>query len=76
MKTPILKFITLVLLAISLVGCSEPVGPISDNNPIVKKSTSGICHKDGSTYYEQTKKFEPFDTLADCLDSGGKLPKK
>ena len=39
-------------------------------------SKSGICHKPGSTYYQQTKIFTPFNTLDECLKSGGRLPKK
>ena len=42
----------------------------------VKMSKSGICHKPGSTYYEQTKNFTPYKTLDECLRSGGRLPKK
>ena len=43
---------------------------------IVKKSTSGICHDKNSKFYEKTKKFKPFKTIKECLDSGGRLPKK
>tara|TARA_B100001121_G_C18563768_1_gene561625 strand:- start:513 stop:677 length:165 start_codon:yes stop_codon:yes gene_type:complete len=43
--------------------------------PNVKKSVTGICHKKGSQYYKQTKKFENFDTIKKCLDSGGRLPR-
>lgn len=42
----------------------------------VKMSNSGICHKPGSTYYEQTKNFVPYKSLQDCLNNGGRLPKK
>ena len=44
-------------------------------NPNVKKSTSGICHEIGSQYYKQTKKYESFNTIEDCLNSGGRLPR-
>lgn len=43
---------------------------------VVKKSTSGICHDKKSQYYSKTKNFKPFKTMKECLDSGGKLPKK
>ena len=43
--------------------------------PAVKKSRSGLCHSAGSTYYSQTKNFQPFETLEDCLKNGGNLPK-
>ncbi len=42
----------------------------------VKMSKTGICHKPGSTYYEQTKNFVPYKTLDECLRDGGRLPKK
>lgn len=41
---------------------------------VVKKSTSGICHVENSAHYERTKNFKPFDTLNECLSSGGRLP--
>jgi len=46
---------------------------LADN--AVKKSTSGICHDTNSTYYERTKNFEAFDSVADCINSGGRAVK-
>ena len=43
---------------------------------VIKKSTTGICHAPGTTYYDRTLNFTPFDTLQACLDSGGRLPLK
>jgi hypothetical protein len=43
---------------------------------VVKKSTTGICHAPGTTYYEKTKTFTSFDSIQQCLDSGGRLPKR
>lgn len=43
--------------------------------PIVKLSKSGICHDTSSAFYERTKHFQPFDTLAACLNAGGRLSK-
>jgi len=43
---------------------------------VVKKSSTGICHAPGTTYYNQTKSFVAFDTLDACLSSGGRLPKR
>jgi hypothetical protein len=40
--------------------------------PPVKKSRSGICHSKGSRFYNQTKNFTPFNTLDDCIRSGGR----
>ncbi len=50
--------------------------PASTTDPEVKKSTTNICHEKGvSQYYNQTKTFTPYNTIADCLASGGRLPK-
>ncbi len=49
---------------------------IPDNNqPNVKKSTTGICHEKGTTYYNATKNFTPYNSIAECLASGWRLPK-
>jgi micrococcal nuclease len=37
---------------------------------VVKKSSTGICHAPGTTYYDKTKNFTPYNTVQDCLDSG------
>ncbi|EMY6611189.1 HNH endonuclease [Vibrio parahaemolyticus] len=42
---------------------------------LIKLSTSGICHDESSTSYKRTKNFTAFDTIEDCLSSGGRLPK-
>lgn len=61
---------------------TKPADPqscgIKDNpdEPQVKKSTSEICHEKGiSPYYINTKNYTPYDTIKDCLDSGGRLSK-
>ena len=43
--------------------------------PPVKKSRNDICHDRDSQWYPQTIHFEPFNTIEDCLKSGGRLPK-
>ena len=43
--------------------------------PPVKKSRSDICHDRESQWYDQTIHFEPFNTLKQCLESDGRLPK-
>ena len=65
------KIIYFFVLIILTTGCDN----IENSDPNVKKSISGICHKKGSQYYKQTKKYEAFVTIADCLDSGGRLPR-
>jgi hypothetical protein len=66
MKSIILSVITALHLAAPAVAQSEPV----------KMSKSGICHAPNTTYYNQTKNFTPYPTLKDCLNAGGRIPKK
>ena len=49
---------------------------IKKDSNVIKKSSSGICHDNKSKSYEKTKKFKSFKTIKECLDSGGRLPKK
>ena len=62
---------TILLLFLFIGGCDN----IQNDSPNVKKSTSNICHEKGSQYYKQTKKFESFSSIQDCLNSGGRLPR-
>ena len=71
------------MLRIFLIGVLALGGSVSGSVAIaqtppapVKKSTTGICHAPGTTYYDQTKNFTPFKTLEECLKSGGRLPKR
>jgi hypothetical protein len=71
---PHIKVLSLSLflaLAISFGSCAA--NPISD--PKVKKSSSGICHDKSSGSYNRTKNFTSFDSIATCIDAGGRLPK-
>jgi hypothetical protein len=43
--------------------------------PIIKQSSSGICHSVESPWYERTKNYTPFDSIDTCLVAGGRLPK-
>ena len=64
-----LKISKLLLLLLFLTSCDN------NQNPNVKKSSSGICHEMGSQYYKQTKKYESFNSIEDCLNTGGRLPR-
>ena len=70
-KKIVLKFIYIIVFSLFLISCDN----IQQSNPNVKKSNTGICHKKGTQYYKQTKNFISFDSLKDCLDSGGRLPR-
>ena len=66
-----IKIFNVLLLLLFLASCDN----FKNTDPNVKKSTAGICHKKGSQYYNQTKNFESFATITDCLNSGGRLPR-
>lgn len=42
--------------------------------PSVKKSESGICHDKSSNSYGNTKKFQAFASMDECIKSGGRAP--
>lgn len=65
-----------ILLVLTLGLISTGVLASDSANPPVKKSSTGICHPKGGTYYEQTKNFTPFKTMEDCIKSGGRAPKR
>lgn len=46
------------------------------NADVVKKSSSGICHCPGGSFYDRTARFTPYKTLEACLSSGGRQPKR
>ncbi len=57
---------------------SAPVpAPASQSSGgVTKLSRTGICHAPGTTYYNQTKNFTSYNTLQDCLNAGGRMPKR
>jgi hypothetical protein len=59
----------IILYSLSLMGAAIAAEP-------VKMSKSGICHAPDTTYYNKTKNFTPYLTLKDCLNAGGRMPKK
>jgi hypothetical protein len=65
----------LVLFYTQILALADEAAIKKEDN-IVKKSSSGICHDKNSKFYVQTKKFKSFKTMKECLDSGGRLPKK
>jgi hypothetical protein len=64
-----MKRFLLLLIAMAALGSALAADP-------VKMSKSGICHAPNTTYYKQTKHFTPYPTLKDCLNAGGRMPKK
>lgn len=66
MKSILISILTGLLVSTTVLSQSLPV----------KKSNSGICHVPGSHYYDQTKHFQSFKSVDECLKSGGRLPKR
>ena len=65
MKFSIIPFIAAFFISVGS-HAAEPV----------KMSKSGICHAPNTTYYTQTKNYTPYPSLQDCLNAGGRMPKK
>ncbi len=65
-----MRYLPSSLLALILVIGFEPVSAET-----IKKTSSGICHPPTSSHYERTQNFRAFDSLEECLASGGRLPK-
>ncbi|MEP1444913.1 MAG: HNH endonuclease family protein [Paraglaciecola sp.] len=55
--------------------CIDARATSSSFEPKVKLSSSGICHDQTSASFNRTKKYQAFDTITDCLNQGGRLPK-
>ena len=49
--------------------------PQGSAEPPVKKSRQGICYERGSGTYQRTTHFDAFDTMEQCLASGGRVAK-
>ena len=41
--------------------------------PVIKKSSSGICHDEASHWYNRTKNYTSYLTFDECIESGGRL---
>ena len=69
-KKNIVLMIAVFLAVFLFSGCSL------NSDPAVKKSNTGICHEKGTFFYNNTKKFTAYNSIDECLRSGGRLPKK
>ena len=45
-------------------------------DPPVKKSKNNICHPKDGTYYKRTKNYTPYQSMEECIKSGGRESKK
>jgi micrococcal nuclease len=72
---PVAEVATAPVVVESQVATQAPQS-VSSTGGVVKKSSTGICHAPGTTYYEKTKNFIAFDSISACLASGGRLPRR
>jgi hypothetical protein len=68
------KVLSLFLL-LTLVISFGSFAANPNSEPLVKQSSSGICHDKSSGSFNRTKNYIPFDTITACIDAGGRLPK-
>lgn len=47
----------------------------TDDQTIIKKSRSDICHDRTSGSFNLTTNFKAYRTMKECLESGGRLPR-
>ena len=66
-KWTVIIWVCIFALGAALAEASE--------QPPVKMSKSEICHATDSSYYNRTKNFTAYETLDECLEAGGRLPK-
>lgn len=66
----------LFILVLIFTSSSFALADQPKTNEPVKMSKSKICHAPNSSYYAKTQNFTPYKTLKECLDAGGRLPKR
>lgn len=66
-----MSFFRYSVLALMLASVFQPVAAET-----IKKTSSNICHPPASSYYKRTESFKAFDSVEECLKSGGRLPKQ
>jgi hypothetical protein len=78
MKSKTILMGSILAILLSLTACGHTAvanSSVTPTEPIVKQSSSGICHDKTSASFNRTKKFERFDSVAACIADGGRLPK-
>jgi hypothetical protein len=65
------------ILVVVVMSLLIPISSLTygASEPNVKKSKNNICHDKSSRSYKRTKNYIPYNTIEDCLASGGRLPK-
>lgn len=70
---PVAHILAALIVASQFLGIDAA---FSEALALTKKSSSGICHCPGGQYYDRTKEFTAYPSIAECLDSGGRPPKR
>lgn len=70
-----MKKLTIAIVTL-FASLSLSAGEPPKSNEPVKMSKTKICHAPNSSYYAKTGNFTPYKTLKECLDAGGRLPKR
>ena len=60
----------LILILLTGAALADP------KQPAVKLSRSGICHDITSPWFTRVSNFKAFKTMADCLATGAREPKR
>jgi hypothetical protein len=75
MKTLALPKVLSLSLLLAFVISFGSFAANPNSEPLVKQSSSGICHDNSSGSFNRTKNYVPFDSIAACIEAGGRLPK-
>ena len=75
MKTLLFPKVSSLSLLLALGISFGSYAANSTSEPLVKQSSSGICHDKSSGSFNRTKNYIPFDTIIACIDAGERLPK-
>ena len=70
---PVAHILAALVVAFQFLGIDTV---FSEALALTKKSSSGICHCPGGRYYDRTKNFTPYRSIAECLASGGRHPRR
>ena len=69
-------FLAAATISVAANAAPAPAATTASAEPAVKKSSSGICHEKGLNGYGQTKKFTAFNSIDECVKSGGRASKE
>ena len=66
------------VVALALGSLAQPSWAQQDpaGDPVVKKSSGGICHDASSRHFSRVKSFKAYSSMQACLDDGGRKPKR